>query len=269
LGQLLVYRLENTFSWTTALLLALYGLLMQLYIAFWNDWVDQEADRLNQNPTPFSGGSRVLPEGLLPPRALFATGALAALFILGLGLLFTRYLDRPWTLLLFASGTFLLWAYSIPPLRLNYRGGGELLQTLGCGLLLPTIGYYAQANSFPDSTFLLPYCLHQLAIAIAFTLPDCDADQQAGKRTLSTLITPKHAGKLAVFFAILAQFCLLIARPHGFILSPLNLPSLPLLAAFLLLPWLNTSRKNTVRFVALTLATGSLYVLGIFLSNKV
>ena len=115
--------------------------------------------------------------------------------------------------------------------------------------------------------------------AIAFTLPDQDADKRAGKRTLATLIGAKHTAELAVFLSVIAQFLLLLVHPHGFILSPLNLPFLPLLLSFLLLPKLKPSndttaalestRKYTLVFIALTLTSGTFYVLGIFLSTKV
>ena len=280
LGQLLAYKLNGAFSFAMALPLAYYSFAMHLYIVFWNDWADHHADRQNQHPTIFSGGSRVLPDGLLTPRDLFIAGALAVFLVLSLGVVFTLRLDRPWTLLLFGAGTFLLWAYSIPPLRLNYRGGGEILQAVGVGLLLPHIAYYAQSNTFTDSTYLLPYCLHQVAAAIAFTLPDTDADKAAGKRTLATLIGRKHAAEFTLFLGVISQFILFFTTdPHGFILSPLNLPSLSLLLSFFILPALKThkqpqnaekkSRKYTLLFTSLTIATGALYIVGIFLSDTV
>ncbi len=280
LGQLLAYKLNGAFSFAIALPLAYYSFAMHLYIVFWNDWADHQADRLNQYPTIFSGGSRVLPDGLLTPRDLFIAGAIAVFLVLSLGVVFTLKLDRPWTLLLFGAGTLLLWAYSIPPLRLNYRGGGEILQGVGVGLLLPHIAYYAQNNTFTDSTYLLPYCLHQVAAAIAFNLPDTDADKAAGKRTLATLIGRKHAAEITVVLGVISQFILFFTTdPHDFILSSLNLPSLPLLLSFFILPVLKArkqtqtaekkGRKYTLLFTSLTIATGVLYILGIFLSDKV
>ncbi len=280
LGQLLAYKLNGAFSFAIALPLAYYSFAMHLYIVFWNDWADHQADRLNQYPTIFSGGSRVLPDGLLTPRDLFIAGAVAVFLVLSLGVVFTLKLDRPWTLLLFGAGTLLLWAYSIPPLRLNYRGGGEILQGVGVGLLLPHIAYYAQNNTFTDSTYLLPYCLHQVAAAIAFNLPDTDADKAAGKRTLATLIGRKHAAEITVVLGVISQFILFFTTdPHDFILSSLNLPSLPLLLSFFILPVLKArkqtqtaekkGRKYTLLFTSLTIATGVLYILGIFLSDKV
>src|SRR5262245_43455275 len=52
----------------------------QLMTHYANDFFDLEADRANRTPTAWSGGSRVLPDGLLPPRvALWAARALAAI----------------------------------------------------------------------------------------------------------------------------------------------------------------------------------------------
>ena len=61
-GQTLAYATHGAVSAQLCLLLALYGLAMQLFIVFLNDWADRQADDLNETPTLFSGGSRVLVE---------------------------------------------------------------------------------------------------------------------------------------------------------------------------------------------------------------
>src|SRR6185369_7634819 len=50
----------------------------QLMTHYCNDYFDLEADRANRTPTRWSGGSRVLPDGGLPPAV-----ALAAALVLG------------------------------------------------------------------------------------------------------------------------------------------------------------------------------------------
>ena len=45
---------------------------------------------------------------------------------------------------------FVFVAYTLPPLRLNYRGGGELLEMLGVGLALPLYNVYLQAGAMAD-----------------------------------------------------------------------------------------------------------------------
>ena len=44
-GQLLACKAAWNFRWDFALLLVLYGLVKQLYIVFWNDWADRDADK--------------------------------------------------------------------------------------------------------------------------------------------------------------------------------------------------------------------------------
>ena len=51
----------------------------QLMTHYANDYFDLEADRANRTPTRWSGGSRVLPDGVLPPGVALARGAGAGL----------------------------------------------------------------------------------------------------------------------------------------------------------------------------------------------
>jgi 1,4-dihydroxy-2-naphthoate octaprenyltransferase len=185
-GQGLAYAAFGEFSWSRAALAFSFGVLDQLFIVFANDAADVEADRLNKTYNRFSGGSRVVPEGKLSPRSL----AHGAFLMVGLMALFSAFLtlrlQLMWMLILCTSAVGLLWAYSFPPLRLSYRGGGELLQGLGVGVVLPVIGYYLQCGSlagFP-LTALIPLFLLGYAGNIVTSLPDVPGDRAAGKRSL-------------------------------------------------------------------------------------
>jgi 1,4-dihydroxy-2-naphthoate octaprenyltransferase len=73
--------------------------------------------------------------------------------------------------------------------RLSYRGGGELLQMVGVGVILPVFGYYIQSGSLavfpcPYVAALLPL---QLACAFSTTLPDEPSDRAGGKKTIAVL----------------------------------------------------------------------------------
>ncbi len=83
----------------------------------------------------------------------------------------------------------LFWAYTLPPLRLNYRGGGEVLEMLGVGFLLPWWNAYAQSGeSMPGGVVLLPaFALLALSSALASGLRDEPSDRLGGKRTFTTM----------------------------------------------------------------------------------
>ena len=192
------------------MLLHLYGLFLQLFIVYANDRADIETDRLNTTYTIFSGGSRTLVNGLITLRenTLAITTVIAC--NAAVGIILTALYRRALALPLIAMSLGLLWLYSFPPVRLSYRGGGEILQMLGVGLVLPLFGYYGQAGSlaaFPLHllAFILP-C--QLACAMATALPDEPSDRNSRKHTASVLLGLSKA-KAAVI-------ALIGAKPYPF-----------------------------------------------------
>lgn len=189
LGQALAAAQGVAFSWDILLLCQAYGLAAQLFIVFANDVADVQTDTLNTTFTPFSGGSRVLVRGLLAPRELGRAALVCALLCLVLGATL-RVLSGTWApAVLILLGLALLWAYSFPPLRLSYRGGGELLQMVGVGAVLPLIGYCAQAGGLSGMNWSLLAPLLPLALACAMStaLPDAPSDAQSAKRTSAVL----------------------------------------------------------------------------------
>jgi 1,4-dihydroxy-2-naphthoate octaprenyltransferase len=171
--------------------LSLWGQLVvtatQLMTHYANDYFDLEADRANTTPTRWSGGSRVLPGGALPP-----TVALAAALVLGAAALAAavalaaRARGVPLALPLALGMIALSWAYSAPPMRLHSRGVGELTTALVVTLLTPLYGYYLQARALGPALFLavLPLCGLQFAMLLAIEFPDAVGDAAGGKRTL-------------------------------------------------------------------------------------
>jgi 1,4-dihydroxy-2-naphthoate polyprenyltransferase len=152
-----------------------------------NDYFDLNADRANSTPTRWSGGSRVLVNGTVAPRA-----ALAASLILGLISLIaaSRLATKPncprfvvpIALLIIA----LSWCYSAPPLRLLSRGLGEGTTALIVTLLTPLFGFYIQSGTW--RWLLLAACFPlmclQFSMLLTIELPDAAGDAAQGKRTL-------------------------------------------------------------------------------------
>jgi 1,4-dihydroxy-2-naphthoate polyprenyltransferase len=159
----------------------------QLMTHYANDYFDLEADRANRTPTRWSGGSRVLPDGALPPLvALVAALVLGAVALAATVALALRASDLPLVLPIGVFMTALAWAYSAPPVRLAARGLGELTTAAVVTLSVPLLGYYLQAGRVDAPIFaaaLLP-CTLQFAMLLAIELPDAVGDALAGKRTL-------------------------------------------------------------------------------------
>jgi 1,4-dihydroxy-2-naphthoate octaprenyltransferase len=192
LGQLLALPRTGALDWSVLLWVQLFGLFDQLFIVYGNDYADRETDRLNATATLFSGGSRVLSDGSLQPRALLRASVLAGVATVICSAVLALAHGRPWSLPLGLLALVLLWSYSYRPLQLNYRGGGELVQTLGVALCLPLFGYYNQAGTLAGFPFELMQVLvpTHLACAMATSLPDEPSDRGSGKRSASVWLGP-------------------------------------------------------------------------------
>ncbi len=264
LGQSMAFYYKQTFDPFLFFLIHLFGLFIQLYIVYANDYADFEGDRENDTFNIFSGGSRVLVEGLLSKKSL-KNGILTVIAgNIFLGLLFTLVYQRIFSLLFIAFSLFLLWAYSYPPFKLSYRGGGELLQALGVSVVLPLFSYYIQGNTlsaFPWFILVILFPIH-LSCAISTALPDEPSDQRHQKRTM-TIMRGAQTVKKWIYLLNGLSFFLLLLFPVVSLFWSLGI--LVLGTAFLLSMALyhNRSQPGThglLRFVSLNVITVLVFV---------
>lgn len=201
---------STSWSATNAALAFAFGLFIQLSIVFTNDAFDVETDRHNATFTPFSGGSRVLVDGLLSRGAVARAAAASALTAIAVSVALGARTGSLLPPSLALAGVLLSWAYSAPPLSLAYRGGGELLQVAGTAIVLPLFGFAAQRGSLAAFPWLVLASLVpiRLACAIATALPDEPSDRAARKRTLVVLL---GVGPAAWLMALGAALSLTVA----------------------------------------------------------
>lgn len=153
-----------------------------------NDYFDYKTgcDSRNPEPTPYSGGSRVIQDGLISGRAVvtasaffFAAGAVLGLYLNSLvpgnGILIIGLIG-------IAGGLF----YTAVPVKLSYRGLGEITVFLCFGPLLVAGSYLVQSGRLDSDVFAvsLPAGLLVLAILLVNEVLDVRWDREAGKNTL-------------------------------------------------------------------------------------
>ena len=196
----------------------------QLMTHYANDYFDLDADRKNQTPTNWSGGSRVLVEARLPARAALYSALVLAGIAFAANLVLSMIV-RPGltTFLLLLAAQALAWFYSAPPIRLHSRGIGEATTMLVVTVFTPLTGYYLQAGRLDWLPLLAaaPLCCFQFAMLLAIEFPDEAGDRQAGKRTL---VVRRGARAAARYYAAL------VLLAYG-LLPVLVVLGLPLLVA--------------------------------------
>jgi 1,4-dihydroxy-2-naphthoate octaprenyltransferase len=165
-------------------------------------------------------------------------------------------------------GNGLVWFYSAPPLRLSYRGLGEITTMLAVGLMLPCTGYFIMLGSLGGLfwAFSFPDVLYALSVIVSVEIPDMEGDGKGGKHTLVV-----RRGRRFGF--VLVALSNLLATLYLSILSKSNLTQisidLRLIAVFSLAPLatgiLGLIERTENRNSATRLATFNVYAISFML----
>lgn len=195
-----------------------YGFLFftEAATVFSNEWFDFESDRRNRQHGPFNGGSRVLVQGDISFRqmgtgisiALLLAAACAGMLLAGAGAAGAA----PAALLLML---LLALGYTVPPLKLSWRGLGELDVGLTHSLGVVLCGYLLQGGGWRDPfpwLVSLPMFLAILPSIIVAGFPDLEADQQAGKRTLAVRLGHRRTLLLAIVPTLAAPAAVMLVK---------------------------------------------------------
>jgi 1,4-dihydroxy-2-naphthoate octaprenyltransferase len=153
-----------------------------------NDYFDHRSgnDAMNTDfVRPFTGGSRLIQEGLLSPRAVLSLSIVLLALAVGAGAALT-VLRGPYVLLLGAVGIASGLFYVAPPLNLAGRGLGEIFIGLNFGVLAVAGSYFVQTGGWSWEGVLASLPLAVLIAAVVFIneFQDMSADAGSGKRTL-------------------------------------------------------------------------------------
>ena len=240
-GGAAAWAAGHSFHWGLWLLTLLGLIFVHASANLANDYFDHLSgnDAINTEfIRPFTGGSRVIQQGLARPRQVLLA-ALVSLALGGVCGLLLAYL-RGWPLLLLGViGGLTGFFYTAPPLKLGYRGWGELFIALDFGVL-PVLGtYFVQTRHFSVEAFWasLPVALLILAILWINQFPDYHADRAVGKRHWVVRLGRRQA---AVVYATMMTLA------YGTVLLGVAVEVLPPLALLVVLSLPLTARGINV-----------------------
>lgn len=216
--------------------------------------------------SPFSGGKRVLVDGLLTRGETIGISAVSYAIGLSAGFAIV-FLREPEILWIGLVGVALAYLYHAPPAKLSYRGLGELAVALCYGPLIAIGTFMVQRGAVGKLTILAAIPLGLLIAAFLWIneFPDYLADKDSGKRTLVVRLGRERASRvfgLIIFVAFVGLATLpVFGAPVGVLLGALAV--IPAYKAARTLLQKPTNTPAIVPAQGLTLLTFILYALGV------
>ncbi len=269
-GSLIASHRTGNFHVPQFILAELIALFVLVTTAFANDYADAETDMINRTFNMFSGGSRVIPDGLISKpqmmNAILVTSSLSVILSLVVVVFLKGHLM---VLFLTLVGLMIGIEYSLPPLRLNYRGFGEIFVMFMYSIFCIFFGYVAQVGLDFDMNVLylsMPLAASMFLMILITEIPDTESDKVSGKKTIPALFGAKAS--LFIYSMSVVALCAIIFILHStgtvnrFIFSGLSFP-LPIGVYLAVYPLL----KRDVKPQSLSALCGMTLILNIWVNT--
>jgi 1,4-dihydroxy-2-naphthoate octaprenyltransferase len=188
---------------------------------------------------PFTGGSGVLPDGLLTVREMLTGAALCFGTTILIGLYLT-YACGVTVLILGLFGMASSVFYTMPPVKFGYRGFGELGLLVNFGPVIVTGAYFVQSDRLAWEPTLISLVLGFMmwSMIIINEIPDYEADRKGGKNNLVVIFGRQTAvalycgGLILAYLTPVVGICFKLLSPYtlsAWISLPLAWSSLKIL----------------------------------------
>jgi 1,4-dihydroxy-2-naphthoate octaprenyltransferase len=207
--------------WKYAAIDPLYAILTYIGVVFLHASVDLLNDYWDHKRgidsatkrTKFSGGTGVLPENLLTPRAVYIAGIIFLVLGASIGAYFVAI--RGITIAVILS--FAVVAIYFYSTRIVNAGLGELFVAIkGAMIVLGT--FYVQNAVLEPTALYVGAIVGILSATVLFinSFPDYEADRSKGRRTLAIMLGRKTASAIFPIFIIAAYALIAVGIFFGF-----------------------------------------------------
>jgi len=207
LGAVIAWSQGSDINWVILVLSSVAVICIMLMTFLVNEYYDYETDLANKEFHKLSGGSRVLPMGLIPRHhsIIAAYVFLAIAVVIGL-LLHFYFKTGPLTIPLGALAIFIGYFYTAKPFKWSYHGLGEIAIWFSCGWLATITGYYLQTGHLNTVATLaaLPGAFSVFLVILINEIPDINSDRLAGKNNLAVKLGREKTG---ILYTVLLLLC--------------------------------------------------------------
>jgi 1,4-dihydroxy-2-naphthoate octaprenyltransferase len=200
-GLALSYLRFNSIEISYAILTYLGIMALHASVDLLNDYWDYKRgiDKLTKR-TQFSGGTGVLPEGLLDPNAVYRAGIIMLIIGSIIGIYFV-ILKGILILIILTFAVISIYFYSNKVVNI---GLGELFVAIkGSMIVLGT--FYVQTSNIELDVIYNSIIIGQLSSLVLFinSFPDHDADKSKGRRTLVIILGKEKGSRVFILLVLL------------------------------------------------------------------
>jgi 1,4-dihydroxy-2-naphthoate octaprenyltransferase len=229
LGAMIAWARTGTLHFGHFLLAMLGGLLLHTGTNVANDYFDHRSGTDDVNVEfvrPFTGGSRMIQNGMLTPREVIS-GALAAFALACVVGLYLAYVRGPLILVLGVVGIFSGFFYTAPPFNLVSRGIGEFFIGLNFGVLMTLGSYFVQTGQLAWEPVVASIRVGLLIAGVLYIneFQDAPADGAVGKDHLVVRLGRKRAASVYLLLMV-ATYAVIALAALLRITSPFTLVAL-------------------------------------------
>ena len=193
-GLAISFWKSGSFDISHALLTCVGVICLHASVDLFNDYWDYRRgiDKVTKR-TKFSGGTGILPENLLKPKAVYCAGILFLLLGSLIGIYFVAIRGITIAIIL-VFAILAIYFYSI---KIVNMGLGELFVAIKSSMIV--IGtFYVQTGFIDMAALYIGIIVGILSASVLFvnSFPDYDADRLNGRRTLVIILGKKRGAKV-------------------------------------------------------------------------
>jgi 1,4-dihydroxy-2-naphthoate octaprenyltransferase len=209
LGGVIAWK-DGIFDWTIFTLTTVAIVLAHSAADFIDDYFDYKNGNLGNKEQQFHDSPLISGE-ITPKQVIWAT-IICLLPALGIGVYLFYLIGIP-VLLMAALGTFIVFFYTSPPFRLNYRGVGESALFLAFGPMIVFGVYYVITQQFSWEPIILgiPLGIFTMNVGLVSNTFDYEDDIKSAKKTFPVRFGQANAVRLLNWGTILAFSVVIVA----------------------------------------------------------
>lgn len=199
---------HGSFDWTI-FVVATIGIVMAHGAAdFIDDYYDYINGNLGNKDQQFHDSPLI--DGKVTTRQVLIAAALSMLIAVGAGVYLLLLVGWP-VLYLMAAGAFIVFFYTAPPVRLNYRGLGETALFFAFGPMIVFGMYYVLTGNYSWEPILIsaPIGIFTMNVGIVSNIFDHDDDVKNGKKCIPVRFGQPRTVQILLVATVLAYLVII------------------------------------------------------------